>query len=865
MQKIYEEILKWSLALPNWQRDALRRAVSAPLSGPDTEELLHLCLLEAGLTSPGYEGATAQVLEKKHLPLATSDTARLALDSVHSVQNVNILAPDSTLSFAHDGLTIVYGDNGTGKSGYVRILKKVCRARDGGTAIHPSIFMEQPAHEASATVTYAEGDQPLRSCQWNSCVSEEPQSNLSQISVFDSRCAALYVTAPNEIAYRPFGLDLFDRLAQTCDRVGRRIQEMIDSLPTRLPTPPDAVRNGPLFRRLFPEADVFTLAKVREAATLSADEKNELALLGRTLYEETPDRKAATLRSRKALLQTLLDRANLISAWFGRSSIEHLNVDLRALSAAREAHCTATDQAFRDLLPGTGGEPWRLLWEQARKFSQESAYNAELFPNTTPGAKCPLCQQPLHEDAKQRLREFERYVKAATAAEVDRWEALLSESRASINKLPLEDDADTAIFEEVSAHSQQLSDVVRQFMASAIQTRSELLAAIDGETLAASSACVFNPLPLQQIICEITSEITALGEQDQEQLKVRKARLIELQTKQWLLDNLPAIEIEASRIGTVSLLNKARKATVTNTISRKAADMTSEYVTAALQQSIDDELKAMAPNSLDISLKAKAIKGAISHSVEMTGSRPGKVPVEEVVSEGEFSSIALAIFLAEVGQSSVRSGIVVDDPVCSLDHLHRWKVAERLVKEAGKRQVIVFTHDLVFVRDLLNAAEACGQRPSTKHVMRGMRCTGVSCEDLPWDGKNAKARVGEIHNQISNLRKLYEEDRKAYDKEVQYWYGKMRETWERLVEELMLNSVVERFSNAIHTERVEKVVDLLPEDWQILNEGMSRTSRYLPGHDNPRPVGEPMPSPNEFEVDLARLSEYRKTLNSRRN
>ena len=43
-------------------------------------------------------------------------------------KGVNALAEDQTLKFA-PGLTIVYGDNGAGKTGYIRILKQACRAR----------------------------------------------------------------------------------------------------------------------------------------------------------------------------------------------------------------------------------------------------------------------------------------------------------------------------------------------------------------------------------------------------------------------------------------------------------------------------------------------------------------------------------------------------------------------------------------------------------------------------------------------------------------------------------------------------------------------------------------------------------------
>jgi len=72
---------------------------------------------------------------------------------------------------------------------------------------------------------------------------------------------------------------------------------------------------------------------------------------------------------------------------------------------------------------------------------------------------------------------------------------------------------------------------------------------------------------------------------------------------------------------------------------------------------------------------------------------------ELVFSEGERTAISLACFLGELAASDDNCGIVFDDPVTSLDHRIRGAVVKRLVAEASKRQVIIFTHDLVFYRN----------------------------------------------------------------------------------------------------------------------------------------------------------------------
>ena len=53
---------------------------------------------------------------------------RLELSRLRDVQNVNRLAADQEIEF-NPHLTIVYGENASGKSGYVRILKHLASVR----------------------------------------------------------------------------------------------------------------------------------------------------------------------------------------------------------------------------------------------------------------------------------------------------------------------------------------------------------------------------------------------------------------------------------------------------------------------------------------------------------------------------------------------------------------------------------------------------------------------------------------------------------------------------------------------------------------------------------------------------------------
>jgi hypothetical protein len=72
----------------------------------------------------------------------------------------------------------------------------------------------------------------------------------------------------------------------------------------------------------------------------------------------------------------------------------------------------------RSLLPGTGDEQWKAMWESSRLFSEQQAYLDKVFPVTEDESKCVLCQQDLDPDAAQRLRQFEEFVTSTTEREL---------------------------------------------------------------------------------------------------------------------------------------------------------------------------------------------------------------------------------------------------------------------------------------------------------------------------------------------------------------------------------------------------------------------------------------------------------------
>jgi hypothetical protein len=107
--------------------------------------------------------------QTRDIPSATLDYDLSALVKIHDIQRVNLLSSDSELEFAMSGLTVIYGDNGSGKSGFVRILKSACRAKGADTVL-PNVFAQTLAKEpCKAKIQYQIANEAKpREAQWES-------------------------------------------------------------------------------------------------------------------------------------------------------------------------------------------------------------------------------------------------------------------------------------------------------------------------------------------------------------------------------------------------------------------------------------------------------------------------------------------------------------------------------------------------------------------------------------------------------------------------------------------------------------------------------------------------------------------------
>jgi ABC-type multidrug transport system ATPase subunit len=238
--------------------------------------------------------------------------------------------------------------------------------------------------------------------------------------------------------------------------------------------------------------------------------------------------------------------------------------------------------------------------------------------------------------------------------------------------------------------------------------------------------------------------------------------------------------------------------------------------------------------------------------------------VEDILSEGERTCVALAAFLTELATAMHRSALVFDDPVSSLDHRWRTKVAKRLVEEAEHRQVIVFTHDLVFVNDLHDLALKKKRPTRLLTVHRGPAGAGMVMEGLPWKAQSVEDRIDKLEKTARAARQLYDNDQEEeYGKEAGHIYDNLRASWERGLEDIALSRVVQRHRDYIEGKHIRRVTVLNDADCDAYHLGFQKCCDVVDAHDPSKGRNAAPPPPDEILRDIQNLKDWVTSLRER--
>ncbi len=849
---------EWLNGRPSWLRmaaDGLVRDRRAP-NAQEIDALTDHCLQEAANTLPAKHPALAP-----GVILGTPTAGALSIDSVSEIRGVNAIGPDAVLGLSKKGMTVVYGSNGSGKSGYARLMKHICGARAKGV-IHRNVF-DGAAQAASAQVAITtfsalDGSSAASTLAWTAASGPHPK--LNAVPVFDSATAMELGDTPSEATYLPRSMRFVSALISIADKVGERLEARAAQLQTHLT--PIPIEHGQSTASGFLQSLKPTLdhEAIDKACAFSDPLLKERLALETALAQANP-----AVAHAKAVAD--LDRLSKFAENMGELA-EALSdekalglITARKTAADKRQAATAYATAFIEGMPlkGVGDAVWEKLWEAAKAYSMGHAYPQHAYPHVDDGARCVLCQQPLDADGKDRLKSFDQYLSATLQTEAKAAEAALA-ALALPAMIDASNPAWLAQCAAVGLDSEQAAALAQNINArvKAMGNASDLSAVPEMDwapwtgALASSTATI----TAQREALAILSDPVGRAQQE--------ARLRELKAQEWLSGQVEPIKAEVERLKKLTVVAKALPLTKTTQLTTKSNEIGKLELAQGYCDRFNAELDGLGGGSLPVRMNHKSSgKGVYSFFIELKDAALS-VKNREVLSEGEQRIVALAAFLADATGADRGIPVIFDDPISSLDQLYEEAVARRLVSLAEQRQVIVFTHRLSLMVLLRNAAKQRADlalppvEVTTVAIGRDGASTGMP---TTIDAFSLKPKTGfeHIKSSIVGIKKQDPDVRAILLKAS---CSNFRILVERSVEDDLCSGVINRFRREVRTLNVlQRLHAITADDCALINKMMTKYSAFEHSQSMETPTW--LPTPDELLADVQAMLDWIKDFNGR--
>jgi energy-coupling factor transporter ATP-binding protein EcfA2 len=849
------ELWAWVQSLPPWQSDLLRRLTALEEVTQDALiDAVRMVMTAHGLpTDPPVAPIPIPALVAGAQQRVTKILALRDLVAVGSVET------GQRLDFGTDGLTVVFGETGSGKSSYARVLRRACRSSAKPVEILPNVLKSGPSvGQARAGTAQIELSIDGTTHTIGRDVNAAPEPDLAEVSVFDSDCAHVYANEESEITYTPSSLHLFERLVSFQAQIKKRIEEEIARLDAQqVPSEgfDPSTRAGALVGALTDHvnpATVEALAAVTPAERARLEELRSQLAVARA---NDPTKTATQLETRAGAAEHLVRQLDGIVQALDDAAVRDLGeLNAQAAELAEQSANRSAVLSQAEARP-IGGTEWKALWHAAHAYVARTTAGKESFPpaGDHSAGLCPLCQQVISEDAQRRLQSFEEFFRGEVEKRLRDVGARRSSILSGIVKVArdipgLASQASFLLSGEGSLEASATAFITSAARRTVAIEASAAAANIDAPPLAAGPMGVIRAWAAE--LRRKAAEQRALAAPDAISKAVRE--IAELDNRLRLSERLPAVLARIEALRRLAKLRTASGALATTGLSRRIGEFTENAVTAQLRARLGTELEALRCTHLPVAIGARGMKGKTKVSLQLDATR--NVDVGDVLSEGERRAVALSFFLAEVAVAEHGGGVVLDDPVSSLDHARRSYVAQRLIEETTRRQVIVFTHDVVFLLELQDRAARASVLCEARVVRRVGNTAGIAAKDLPWIAQNVSKRIGYLRSELQRLGALERKgDPEAYRREAKTWFELLREAWERAVEEKMFNGAVGRFQPSIQTLRLAGV-SVTPEMTAAVDRGMTRASEWT--HDQAPALGKPPPTAADTKAALDDLDAF---------
>lgn len=820
LESLEIEVKRFADALPYWAKYIADKILSGKVIVRDDIEISYGFLLQ--------ELKLAEETNKPEIAINYNPTNSgsykpdLILKNIENVEGVNALSEKQKLEF-NDKLTIVYGNNGSGKSGYVRLLKKAFYSK-APEEILQNIYVESGHKSISAMFNFSSNgtDIPF------TYPSDIENSEFEQFAVFDGKSVIKHLDQRNEFEFRPSGLSFFSEFNEAIKSLEARLN--IDLSDRKVGFPLTDIANlfegESTIKKSIENLDALTnIESLKLFTPFSEEDKLAKSNLEKQydellLASKSKEKEIKSLENLKKLLGDNKRNIETLNLNFTKDYLSKIEISITDCNKKEDSAKKDGIESFKtDKIEGVGSDEWKDFIFAAEKFALNQKQELETYPEN--GDNCLLCHQPLDINAQELIAKYWAFVKSAAELDANKAREVINNILESYEKLSFE------LFPEENVLSVWLNEKypillnqLKKDLKDQKLLSENIISDLKGKTTNPRIEYQIATTEHDSIEKDIDELIKLLNDDEQnkelERLIKEKTHLIHKEKINLHYEKIKAYWNNKSWI---------KRASEANFAKRKITDtekyLSNKYFNQQYVEAFNEECKKL-NGSFGIEISHTGADGKSFRQLKLKGKNP-----HAILSEGEQKVIAIADFIAEMSLSEINRGIFFDDPVTSLDEKRKSEIAKRLVEESSSKQVIVFTHDLVFVSSLIGHCKELEIDNDCHWIenIDGNQPGTIWLKNTPSYEKEYKTsgKAQEYYNEAKKAEPNSREDK------IKNGFAALRTSYETQVVFGLFKGVVQRFEERVSVDSLSSVY-FTSEIRDELLDSFHQCCRYMEGH-----------------------------------
>lgn len=784
------------------------------------------------------------------VPVTKVATANsFSLKSLRHESGVNALERGATIPF-HPKLTVVYGKNGSGKSGFVRILKRIAGSRTQ-EEVWQNVHTERSQNHCNAKITYTSGASDVV-CQWNG---ESKLPPFDQMAVFDGKCIPIYLNRSLDFSYQPYGFELFQALSASLQRLQELLAGDIQSASSDKPPVEDLFNAQTSIGKFV--AVINATTKPEDLNKLPIwDTKAQKALAEKVKERrglQNLDQQSELLRNRHQKLKALEDAVVQIQSDLSAPNIRLYFGLVKRFNQLKKKQAAKKGKTLEDYdIAKKDSDEWEKFIDAGEDYIRVAEHGE--YPHDDD--RCIYCQQKLSKGAQKLIQLYRELFQEEETSDIEDVEGRLDEAvgdleATSFADFPYEQDDFEKFMQKrtVAAAFAVLADAdnLAQKVVSALKSRKpQKLPPVKTSNVITSirkaktkiEADIKIVQETQQNIFKKSEELDkAIMElQDIQKFAKHRAQVEKyIAIERWIAKALP---LQASKLNTKQTTDLGKRAW---------RELVSDSFKAQFQEEAADL------DAPEVNLEFRGEYGSQMRAKSMEGLDG----IDKFLSEGEQKAVALSDFFAELSMQHERAPVIFDDPATSFDHDRKERIAKRIAHESEARQIVVFTHDLMFASYLHDQIEnPDGSIDPTKAAFHDLHSetsrVGVVTENYYPGSVKFDAYIQKVESKVGELESMTGE---AQANAIRNAYSMLRRAIEKAVEERIFGRVITRWSDQIQMHNVTRA-SLNREKLDKAKELHEEFSRYIEAHNqSDEMVQHATPEVTKLKTDIQQVKD----------